>query len=118
MTKWTQRPMTEQDVTLQKSDADKKHMAAFMHGRARLDKLVPFVVGKLEDALKEKGIPAKVAGRVKNKHSLSGKLQKWAEDPKRASRLTSGASVFDIVGERFLTIQSSTPCASQKRPNL
>lgn len=91
--------MTEQNLAFQASDPIKTHFDSFMQGRARLEKLVPYVVEKLENALKEKGIPAKVAGRVKNKHSLHGKLQKWAGDPKRASRLTNGTSVFDIVGD-------------------
>ncbi|AGI73889.1 hypothetical protein OA238_c39500 [Octadecabacter arcticus 238] len=53
----------------------------------RLEKLVRFVTTKLEKALAEHQILARVSSRVKSSQSLRGKLDKWAETPDKEPEL-------------------------------
>jgi len=76
-----------------------KHLEVYLNGRAKLEKMVPLVVEKLENALAEEGILAKVSGRVKTKNSLRGKLRGWAADKDRAERLSDDQDVFHTAGD-------------------
>lgn len=53
----------------------------------RLEKLVRFVTTKLEEALIERQILARVSSRVKSSQSLRGKLTKWAKTPGKEHNL-------------------------------
>jgi ppGpp synthetase/RelA/SpoT-type nucleotidyltranferase len=47
----------------------------------RLNELLPIIIKHLEFELKKNGIPARVAGRVKNPASLKEKLLNWSKNP-------------------------------------
>jgi ppGpp synthetase/RelA/SpoT-type nucleotidyltranferase len=74
----------------------------------RLVKMIRLVTVRMEQELLDVGILARVSSRVKSSSSLRGKLQKWAEDPEKADRITGDpetvlARVSDLAAARVMT---------------
>lgn len=74
----------------------------------RLEKLIRFVTTKLEKALAERQILARVSSRVKSSQSLRGKLIKWAERPEKEPNLHLESQqilykVNDLAAARVMT---------------
>lgn len=74
----------------------------------RLEKLVRFVSSKLEKALGERQILARVSYRVKGSQSLQKKLEKWAADEEKKAHLDLNPSeillkINDLAAARVMT---------------
>ncbi len=74
----------------------------------RLEKLLRFVTTKLEKALAEHQILARVSSRVKSSQSLRGKLEKWVGTPEKKPYLNLGPQeilhkVNDLAAARVMT---------------